>query len=230
MARMKRNSIIALRAAVFLALLSSMAHPGSAADKKAQAPEPEVRIEVLMVAMPEEKYITLRPDLLDAEKIEKAVPTLLDAVKRKEMILEGLPVILTKGGQRAVSETTREFEDHSISAGLPTTPTAFEMRSLGVTLEVEPVILQDGKTIELNLVPQRVDVLAPPAGGDEEKKAAAGKEEQPPDLLKIYWMKVTTSVRLTSGQHLLIASHKMRQPEGYVEIFILHAEVIAPGE
>jgi general secretion pathway protein D len=39
----------------------------------------------------------------------------------------------------------------------PTTPTAFETRNTGVTLEVEPVIGPDGITIDLNLVPQVVE-------------------------------------------------------------------------
>ncbi len=39
----------------------------------------------------------------------------------------------------------------------PTTPTAFETRNTGVTLEVEPVVGPDGQTIDLNLVPQVVE-------------------------------------------------------------------------
>jgi len=39
----------------------------------------------------------------------------------------------------------------------PTTPTSFETRNTGVTLEVEPVVGPDGYTIDLNLVPQVVE-------------------------------------------------------------------------
>jgi len=39
----------------------------------------------------------------------------------------------------------------------PTTPTHFETRNTGVTLEVEPVVGPDGVTIDLNLVPQVVE-------------------------------------------------------------------------
>jgi general secretion pathway protein D len=39
----------------------------------------------------------------------------------------------------------------------PTTPTAFETRNTGVTLEVEPVVGPDDFTIDLNLVPQVVE-------------------------------------------------------------------------
>ncbi|PYL29279.1 MAG: hypothetical protein DMF45_06240, partial [Verrucomicrobia bacterium] len=39
----------------------------------------------------------------------------------------------------------------------PTTPSTFETRNTGVTLEVEPVVGADGATIDLNLVPQVVE-------------------------------------------------------------------------
>ena len=36
----------------------------------------------------------------------------------------------------------------------PTTPTAFEMRKTGVVVEVEPVISEDGRTVELTIAPE----------------------------------------------------------------------------
>ena len=92
----------------------------------------------------------------------------------------------TKSGQRAVIEIVREFRyptqfqppkipDTRSGGGAairpfdhrshlrqsfpvtPTTPTGFETRNTGVTLEVEPVVGPDGVTIDLNLVPQVVE-------------------------------------------------------------------------
>jgi len=96
------------------------------------------------------------------------------------------PKVTTKSGQRAVIEVIREFRYPTeftppqipqtfatasatvaipglapTSSGsfpvTPTTPTAFETRNTGVTLEVEPVVGPDGYTIDLNLVPQVVE-------------------------------------------------------------------------
>ena len=39
----------------------------------------------------------------------------------------------------------------------PANPTAFEMRPVGVTLEVDPVVGADGYTIELNIAPEVVE-------------------------------------------------------------------------
>jgi general secretion pathway protein D len=97
--------------------------------------------------------------------------------QKKGIDLLSAPKVTTKSGQRAVIEIVREFryptqftppQVPNISGGgsgttialsvvTPTTPTAFETRNTGVTLEVEPVVGPDGTTIDLNLVPQVVE-------------------------------------------------------------------------
>src|SRR3984893_9271300 len=106
--------------------------------------------------------------------------------QKKGVDLLSAPRVTTKSGQRAVIEIVREFryptqfqppqipqtfaarETVSGTASVtgntngafpvtPTTPTAFETRNTGVTLEVEPVVGPDGLTIDLNLVPQVVE-------------------------------------------------------------------------
>ena len=106
--------------------------------------------------------------------------------QKKGVDLLSSPKVTTKSGQRAVIEIIREFRypteftppqipqtfQTPTTVGLlgggggtsngsfpvtPTTPTAFETRNTGVTLEVEPVVGPDGYTIDLNLVPQVVE-------------------------------------------------------------------------
>ncbi len=105
--------------------------------------------------------------------------------QKKGIDLLSAPRVTTKSGQRAVIEIVREFRYPTqfqppqipqsfgnISPGTsipgagsngnifpvtPTTPTAFETRNTGVTLEVEPVVGPDGVTIDLNLIPQVVE-------------------------------------------------------------------------
>jgi general secretion pathway protein D len=101
--------------------------------------------------------------------------------QKKGVDLLSAPRVTTKSGQRATIEIIREFRyptefnppqiPQSVGGGnsggglgggsvtseipvTPTTPTAFETRNVGVTLEVEPVVGGDGATIDLNLVPQ----------------------------------------------------------------------------
>lgn len=105
----------------------------------------------------------------------------------KGVDLLSAPRVTTKSGQKATIEIIREFlyptqfqppqipqqfgntgSNVSLTGGgggggsaafpvTPTTPTNFEKRNTGVTLEVEPVIGPDNFTIDLNLQPQVVD-------------------------------------------------------------------------
>jgi type II secretory pathway component GspD/PulD (secretin)/tetratricopeptide (TPR) repeat protein len=103
--------------------------------------------------------------------------------QKKGVDLLSAPRVTTKSGQRAVIEIVREFRyptqfdppkipdtvGSTSGSGVlgqtgstsipvtPTTPTGFETRNTGVTLEVEPVVGPDGVTIDLNLVPQVVE-------------------------------------------------------------------------
>lgn len=107
--------------------------------------------------------------------------------QKKGVDLLSAPRVTTKSGQRAVIEIVREFRyptqfdapqipqtvgsltTRNDTGGIiplggassvpvtPTTPTHFETRNTGVTLEVEPVVGPDGITIDLNLVPQVVE-------------------------------------------------------------------------
>lgn len=82
------------------------------------------------------------------------------------------PSVTTKSGVKATVEITREFiyptefDPPQLPQGnligvtpiaTPTTPTAFEMRKTGVTLEVEPVVSEDSRSVEILLAPEVVD-------------------------------------------------------------------------
>jgi general secretion pathway protein D len=104
--------------------------------------------------------------------------------QKKGIDLMSAPKVTTKSGNKAVVKVTRSFpyatqynppELPSATSGTtttttgtksgfftdslvtPTTPTTFENRDLGVTLEVEPQVGADNYTIELNLSPEVVE-------------------------------------------------------------------------
>lgn len=105
--------------------------------------------------------------------------------QKKGIDLMSAPKVTTKSGRKATVKIVRnfpyptefnppeppppqtgngngaiEFPPGSIvTTGVvtPSTPTAFETRDLGVTLEVEPVVGADGYTIDLNLSPEVVE-------------------------------------------------------------------------
>lgn len=99
----------------------------------------------------------------------------------KGVDLMASPSVVTKSGQRATVVVAREmryptqFNPPQMPQQLggniagqqysappvvpitPTTPTAFERRDVGITLEVEPVIGANGRTVDLNLAPSSVE-------------------------------------------------------------------------
>ncbi|MFZ4598773.1 MAG: Amuc_1098 family type IV pilus outer membrane protein [Terrimicrobiaceae bacterium] len=89
----------------------------------------------------------------------------------KGVDLVSAPKVTTKSGQRATIEIVREFRYPSeydlpqvtqssgttFTPATPTSPTAFEMKPTGITLEVEPTVGPDGYTIDLVLAPRVVE-------------------------------------------------------------------------
>lgn len=105
--------------------------------------------------------------------------------QKKGVDLMSAPTVTTKSGAKAVINVIREFRyptefdppqiPQTVGSGgttngvastvgfitnpiiTPTTPSAFETRNLGVTLEVTPTVGADGYTIDLDLAPEVVD-------------------------------------------------------------------------
>ena len=159
--------------------------------------------------------------------------------QKKGVDLLSAPRLTTKSGQRAVIEVVREFRyptqfqppqipqtvgSTSGAVGgttsipiTPTTPTAFETRNTGVTLEVEPVVGPDGLTIDLNLVPQVVEfegfinygspIFAPPAVNPLTGTLLTSSTVLTPNIINqpiFSSRKVTTSVSVWDGQTVVL--------------------------
>jgi len=95
--------------------------------------------------------------------------------QKKGVDLLSAPSVMARSGQRAKIEVIREFiypteydppeipnQVGNTTVGgsfpvTPATPTAFETRNTGVTLEVDPVLGADEFTIDLNLAPEVVE-------------------------------------------------------------------------
>lgn len=102
--------------------------------------------------------------------------TVLRALSQKKGVdVNASPSVTTKSGLKAIAEVTQEFiyptefDPPRLPQGggrvrvgaaqqqmiaTPTTPTAFEMRKTGVLVEVEPIISEDGRTVELTIAPE----------------------------------------------------------------------------
>jgi len=157
--------------------------------------------------------------------------------QKKGVDLMSAPKVTTKSGRKALVRVVREFPyptefnppevpppttggssgGSSVIAGVittsgvvtPTTPTAFETRNIGVTLEVEPIIGPDGYTIDLNLSPEVVEFEgfinygSPIIGPTFSAATGIGTFEVTPNVINqpiFSTRKVTTSVSVWDGQ------------------------------
>ncbi len=141
----------------------------------------------------------------------------------KEMIAEDRAkiidtlIVIARSGQRAKIESIYEYiypteyiEPGIIGTGgkdgaaqkisLLPTATAFETRNVGTTLEVDPVLGADDRTIDLNLAPELVYLV----GQEKYGKHKAGDSEVEVVMPLIYTIKTTTQVTVIAGEYSLI--------------------------
>lgn len=207
-----------------------------------------IRIEVQVVAIPEQLTVPLINEMKDKNKIEAAYAKIQDMLAKGTAKLIGWPIVTTKSGQRSVIESIHEIRyateykpptvnvtpdvpadstvkvepkvDVTTLAGIPI---AFETRNAGVTLEVEPVLGPDGKTIDLNMVPQDVRLK-----GFEKVtlEGSPGKSKVIVEQPRFDTMKVTTSITMLSGRRMLLGVFRTDDPPKHFEFFILKVEAV----
>lgn len=243
-------------------LLLALSQPGCGQDARPKAAAPaveatspaaerarqaaakwNVRVDVLIVSLPEARALELLPDLRsdDPQKTAAAVTSLQQMIGAKEATLIGWPEVVCLDGVRSVTETidekryptdygfpaasdtepaSAEKPDRQEAAADGPAPAAFETRNVGTTLEAEPQVLDDGRRILLSVAPQQVRLLGfIPFGGE------AGTDNQPSliDQPEFAVLKATTTLSLRNDQRVLLAMHKLDPGKDTVELFILHA-------
>lgn len=102
-------------------------------------------------------------------------------------------------------------------------PVAFETRNLGTTLEVEATVLDEGKRIHLDLVPQRVELIS-----FEKNESVLDHGKTTVQALQPLFGTSKTVVALTvrNGERQLIGVHKLTKPAGYIELHLVRAVVM----
>jgi general secretion pathway protein D len=200
-----------------------------------------------IVAIPREIAMPLVRDLMEKEKIDAAWLRIQDLLDKKTAKLIGWPMVTTQSGVRAVIEAIEEFryateylpgvidfyspDKNGAATKLPAnlentqfngTPSAFETRNTGVTLEVVPTLSADETTVTMDIVPQHI-VLKGMSKATVEKEKTHEKivVEQP----EFDTMKVTTRLVLKSGGRILMGVYPATELPDHFELFILHVEV-----
>lgn len=201
-----------------------------------------VVVDVQMIALPQELALVFMGDLQspDDAKVEAAIGQLQDLLKKKQATLLGWPRIVSADQDRATAETVveqrypTEWDPAILVPDAPPTPptppapkspasvspAAFETRNIGATLEVEPKVINDGQEIVLSLNAQRVSLLEFKSYTvGLSKDGAAVHIEQP----QFTTSRIQTTVKVRSGQPVLLGTHLLGKPENHIEFVILRA-------
>jgi hypothetical protein len=210
-----------------------------------------VLVDLRCLSLPRVKAIPIVRRLRSTkpEEVTKAVAELDDLVLSGEARLAGWPMITTFNGQKGVAEqveelryatefqpvvsnvyvteTTGDLQQKvpAIKSDFEPTASAFETRNTGVTLEVEPTVDLEGKSVQLSFVAQHVRLLAVERVTVERQSAPDNRStktivEQP----RFTTVRVQTDMSFESGQPKLISVAPL--PDGdQIELMILSAEI-----
>lgn len=207
-----------------------------------------VLVEMQIVALPQNIAVPLVRDLMDAEKVDKAYEQIQQLLSKGTAKLIAWPIVTTKSRQRAVVEGINEFrfatefsaagvaiflnqtDGTAIKAPIEAngvdyshvSPSAFETRNVGVTLEVEPTLRPDGDTIDLSIVPQHVRLKGMNKITAELKNGKETVTVEQPDFEKT---QTTTNLSVKSGERKLMGVFPTSNPANHLELFLLRAEI-----
>ena len=186
---------------------------------------PQIMVIVEMIEVEHDdfsEYIQENPLTTDASDLRGVVQGWVKAKKAK---IRQTLVVAARSGQRAKAEgiteviyptefdpsnipTTVTLDGDSQAPVTPPNPTAFETRNTGTTLEVDPVLGQDGTTIDLNLSPEWVVHVE-----DKLQETEYDDKLQTVSQPTFHTTKMTMQVSVTSGGYVFMGTARMADKE-----------------
>lgn len=137
-----------------------------------------------------------------------------------------LPATVEIDGKQDTGEAQQKRRDFATGP----TPTAFETKNLGSTLEIEPMLSEDDKIIDLRFLPEIVYHV-----GNEVWAEWKGQHGNSPiQMPKFYKVSVNTGVTLADGKPMLVAAVSPKDEKGLPDftrklMVFVKADVITTG-
>jgi len=227
-----------LTASFFLSHQSTAQTPTSHATQQVadnilnpQAPQ-QIRIYVEMIEISALEYADLMTTPTNSNNHTALRTKLLAMVNNDKAKLVLNQSLVARSGEKATVESIEEFiyptefepaetirptktdtaEQVLEFPVLPPTPTAFEQRNLGYTLELEPSLADDGMTVDLRFAPEAAKFV----GEHVYSKWKTPSSETEVKMPTIYTQRINTAFTLISGQFLLAGTFSP-ETEGKVD-------------
>lgn len=165
---------------------------------------------------------------------------LAKAKEGKATLLESHTVV-SRSGERATTESITEYiypTEYEISKpsddkqkqvqSAIVVPTAFETRNLGATFEVEPILGEDGKNIDITFKPEVVYHVGESLWGQ------GPNSDVPFKMPTFYTLRVNTSVSISAGRFHFVSAHTPKDDKGVSDttkkvIVLIKADVLEAG-
>lgn len=187
----------------------------------------------------------------DSTGLRKEVQSL---VKQGKAEIAETAICFARSGQKATTESVKEMiypteyepaeipNEVQINASTtaetlarlatPPTPTAFETRNVGTTLEIEPLVGADNKTIDLRFAPEIVKDQGETKW--QTMKDSLGNENHI-SMPLFYTMRMSTGLTLQDGQYRFAGLHSPPAEDGEVDrkrkvMLFVKCDLIAIGE
>jgi hypothetical protein len=109
-------------------------------------------------------------------------------------------------------------------------PTAWETRNVGPTLEIEPTLSEDNKTIDLRFAPEIVYHVGNTVWAEWKDQYGKTLVQMP----KFYTVRINTAVTLAAGQYLMVAAVSPKNQDGATDfsrklMIFVKADVLSVG-
>ena len=212
-----------------------MASPLAEAQEASAKPLPKmIRVQVEFIDVPHETLTALMADETITNDTQLRA-RLTELVKKKEASIMETQILQAPDGQKATAESIEEYiyPTEYEPAELPNeitvegedgaqkvntrdfatgpTPTAFETRNLGTTLEIEPTLQKDGRTVMLRFAPEIVHHVKNEVWSEWEGVHGRSDITMP----VMFSMRVSTGVYVADGDYRLVSATSPKGEEGY---------------
>lgn len=251
---MKPNIFIPILCAALLAPAPAQEKPFDPLGEQAEANLPrQVRVQVEYIEMSLEQMSSLMSEPVASKGDVALRGRISELVKGgKAKVIEN-QMIVCRSGEKATAESVREFiypteyeppelpetvkfekgsekqvQSKEISTG--PTPTAFETRNLGTTLEVEPTFGETNAFIEIRVSPEIVYHVKNDVWAEWKDKHGEANIMMP----VFYTLRLNTAVTAANGKPCLLGALSPKDDHGVTDtsrkLFVfVRADVIYPG-
>lgn len=252
----KQPSLLLVTAAILCAPLQAQSSFDPTGEQAEAYLPRQIRTEVEYIEMSLEQMTALMADEKASQTDTSLRQHISELIKKEKAEIIESQMVITRSGEKSTTESIQEFiyptefepaqlvnsaktnddksqDDEKLSnihLATGPTPTAFESRNLGATLEIEPTLGESSQYIELRLMPEIAYHI-------ENIKWASWKDkrgEADIQLPTIYTLRVSTALTLANKKPALVAALSPKDDRGVTDfsrkiLIFAKCTVISPG-